>query len=526
MLPSPSSSPPQILHERTNIFHTPVQTKLPFALPTPPTTKHEERVAATAKKRKLSFSESISKSDGSILKLDEDEDVEMDDLSTVRPRTRRYTSFYMGMRAVMGLPGHRREDPSTRAILQSFVSSNKSDVYKCQSTDVNAYLTPPYACSYTHGAKNGGIPLLAIATEQGSVHFVNTSRRKDWDPEPPRTTLQIHHNGIFDAKWNADDKLLATCSGDQSAHISCPVTERVIHTLRGHASTVKCVAWDPINPHLLSTGARDGGICLWDLRVAGSNDEDGPTVLSPVNFIPGAHEDSTSRARRRSKKIPAPRSVTSLLYPEVGSYGLISGGSFDGIIKHWDLRQPVKPRKSSKLKPPNCLFSSSEDPTTLYGSRSRGIVRLIAGMGPTAGLVFALGADSRVHVYELFSLKPMSLSYGHENMQTNSFYVGMSLSPCGRWLATGSGASGNDTRGGAFLFDVSNAARFGNPVHSRQGIQLKGQQGEVGAVDWSNNSLASCADDGTVRVWRPDLDVYHECIGNPEESRWDWSWHA
>lgn len=31
------------------------------------------------------------------------------------------------------------------------------------------------------GAKRGGTPLLAVATEQGSVHILNTSRRQDWD---------------------------------------------------------------------------------------------------------------------------------------------------------------------------------------------------------------------------------------------------------------------------------------------------------------------------------------------------------
>jgi denticleless len=31
------------------------------------------------------------------------------------------------------------------------------------------------------GAKNGGTPLLAIATEQGTVHILDTTKRRDWD---------------------------------------------------------------------------------------------------------------------------------------------------------------------------------------------------------------------------------------------------------------------------------------------------------------------------------------------------------
>jgi len=176
-----------------------------------------------------------------------------------------------------------------------------------------------------------------------------------------------------------------------------------------------------------------------------------------------------------------------------------------------------------KRKPPPNLYSSPIDPTTLHGSRrSRGIVKLTAGTGATAGLVFGLGADSRIHTYSLPSLETMQTGYVHEKMQTNSFYVGMSLSPCGRWLATGSGGSGTDKQGSAFLFDVGDAARPWLPT--QDGVQLTGQQGEVGAVDWAEDVLASCADDGTVRVWRPDIENYRMCVERPEASRWDWSW--
>lgn len=148
--------------------------------------------------------------------------------------------------------------------------------------------------------------------------------------EPPRTTLQVHQNGIFDIKWNNDDTLLATCSGDQSTHITCVTEEKVMYALRAHTSTVKCAAWDPNNANLLSTGGRDGSICLWDLRISGTGDEDGSTVLKPVITIPGAHEESASKARRRCKKASGSRSITSILYPEMGTYGLVSSGSFDG----------------------------------------------------------------------------------------------------------------------------------------------------------------------------------------------------
>lgn len=133
-----------------------------------------------------------------------------------------------------------------------------------------------------------------------------------------------------------------------------------------------------------------------------------------------------------------------------------------------------------------------------------------------------------MHTYYLSSLVPLSgnttnqedgeYSYSHPNMRTESFYVRSSLSPCGRWLA-----SGGADNGSVYLFDVSNAGRASGGYDTR-GVELKGQKGEVGAVDWASDMVASCADDGTVRVWRPDIDIYRQCQAESEEMKWDWSW--
>jgi len=106
--------------------------------------------------------------------------------------------------------------------------------------------------------------------------------------------------------------------------------------------------------------------------------------------------------------------------------------------------------------------------------------------------------------------------------------VRVSVSPCGRWLASGSAG------GSAFLWDVSRsgaphrARAWNHPSNSQEswtaGVQLPGRAGEVGAVDWAKDALATCADDGVVRVWRPDVDVLHECMEDPEERAWHWSW--
>lgn len=81
----------------------------------------------------------------------------------------------------------------------------------------------------------------------------------------------------------------------------------------------------------MSTGGRDGIICIWDLRMAGMKDDQGSTELSPVISLLAAHGEVKGKGRpRRGKNAPSPRSVTHLLYPELGPYGLISSGSLDG----------------------------------------------------------------------------------------------------------------------------------------------------------------------------------------------------
>ena len=215
-------------------------------------------------------------------------------------------------------------------------------------------------------------------------------------------------------------------------------------------------------------------------------------------------------------KIGAP-GITGLLYPDGHPYGLITSGASDGILKYWDLRSTGKRGNGTR---PNVLYSSLADPTTFQGSRRpRGIYSLAAGHGPSAGLIFGLGADSTIHVYTLPTLSPdPSQRYFHDDLKARSFFVSLSMSPCGRWLASG-GAS-QEAR--AFMFDISTGCSSQDP--RRRAVQVRGQAGEVGAVDWAQDSLATCADDGTVRVWRPDSDVARQCLEDSEMNKWEWSW--
>ena len=171
MLPSPTSSP--IFAPRTNTLHClpPRQTNF---LPTPPSDnklKKRQLFRDTIQPQKrlkldLDAEDDITESD-----TDEDEDIYMEPKEVAHLRARQNTRSYNVFSQFTINPSMSFRRPartfcllsystpliwccpaSTLPILKSFVSSNKSDIFKCQSVGEDTYLTPPYACNFSHGS--------------------------------------------------------------------------------------------------------------------------------------------------------------------------------------------------------------------------------------------------------------------------------------------------------------------------------------------------------------------------------------
>ncbi|KAF8528884.1 WD40-repeat-containing domain protein, partial [Hysterangium stoloniferum] len=399
---------------------------------------------------------------------------------------------------------------TTRPILNSFVSSNKSDVYQLRSQDSPLVPNLAFACAFSRDGKKGGKSVLAIATQEGLVELLDVRKRRDWDPEPPRTSIPIHQNAILDVKWGVDDQYIGTASGDKTARVTSVTTQQCLAVLAHHTNSVKTLDWDPCHPDILSTGGRDGSICVWDVRDSRRGDA-GADTLSPVITISRAHWESP--CGKNAKNVSDLHlTVTSIVYIPNMPRQLISGGSYDGKLKQWDLRYPVTGRE----RKPVPISESHHDPTFSPGSRSRGLSSLTLGRNRTAGLIWGVAADSCVHTYSLPLTAPNSAVTGklsHPGLFVKSFYVKVALNPCGEWLATGSSS------GGVYLWDVASRG-----TGARQAVELKPTGKEIGALDWTDSSLATCCDDGTVRLWRPNLDVSMKCKSDPEESKWDWTW--
>ncbi|DBA04179.1 TPA: hypothetical protein N0F65_004287 [Lagenidium giganteum] len=83
------------------------------------------------------------------------------------------------------------------------------------------------------------------------------------------STLKRHTMDVQDVAWSPDDRMLATCSIDNTilvwnVDISAisPVMSQPLRTLSGHNGWVKGVAWDPVGKYLSSAG-EDKTVRLW-----------------------------------------------------------------------------------------------------------------------------------------------------------------------------------------------------------------------------------------------------------------------
>ena len=138
------------------------------------------------------------------------------------------------------------------------------------------------------------------------------------------------------------------------------------------------------------------------------------------------------------------------------------------------------------------------DPTALSSrTRSRGVHALAEQ--PGTGDLFALTGDSKINVLRpSAAMTPEDLTWTeaiqpvqctHPDLRSN-FWMGLSFSPCGRYLASGS------SKGGVMTWDTgdsSSVQRHGVRQVMATNLQLSndGRDREVSAVDWGYDMVRS-----------------------------------
>nr|XP_031859866.1 uncharacterized protein CI109_004714 [Kwoniella shandongensis]KAA5526938.1 hypothetical protein CI109_004714 [Kwoniella shandongensis] len=442
---------------------------------------------------------------------------------------------------------------------------------------------PPLSVAFNNVAKQwdatsarqaGLRRLIAVAGEEGGVRILDVDEGLGAFREEKGFWWRAHGNAVFDLKWSADDTRVLTASGDQSTrlHALTTPTPTLLATLRGHTSSVKTtVFFDPSRSHsdpsvsssVIATGGRDGNILIYDIRCQGrpSRDSESPSPspestgsssrrnsreryrdgvpgfaaqhsgssLDPVMILKAAHGDGKRHTGRT-----ATRSVTSLVALQSMPGMLASGGSYDGIVKLWDLRFPAPTARVAEPRPTATAVGYLPDPTThspTPSRRPRSINALCES--PTTGDLYALCGDSKIHCLrpsaaimssdndDIPNIKEATQrTFTDPNLLVSSFYIKLAISADGKYLASGS------CRGGVMTWDTTQkeggkATRLGMGMG---GVAWpEGREREVCAVDWGKDMVAGTSDDLATRVWRENPQAAKWLKADPHAAKEEWA---
>ncbi|CAK9784097.1 WD40 repeat-like protein [Cutaneotrichosporon oleaginosum] len=369
--------------------------------------------------------------------------------------------------------------------------------------------------------------LLAIGGEEGAIRVLDVDQ--PLNSGAPDHWWGAHNNGIFDLKWTAGDDRLLSASADQSIKIHDLNNGRPqqVATLLGHTSTIKSVTLmdtsrtsnTPSQSNIVVSGGRDGNIHLYDLRCPGNSSKahDGPSGrtrrnhaapvdisagIGPVLTLKQPHNVSSSR-RSSVDSRSVSRTITSLVALQSMPGILASGGSFDGVVKLWDVRMPAP---VSSQRPKATAAGELPDPTVTGENPSRR-PRSVNALceDPRTGDLYTLCGDSQIHVLRPSAAQAdnpleaiMPYKYAHPDLLTRSFYIRMSISSDGRYLACGS------SHAGVMTWDTDYARHTSTICATRLAVPSVPTP-EVIAVDWGKDMLSASSDDGVTRIWRPSF---------------------
>ncbi|KAL7420190.1 hypothetical protein Q5752_005156 [Cryptotrichosporon argae] len=425
------------------------------------------------------------------------------------------------------------------------------------STFLNRDHITALALAFSHSAKAysardareaGAKRLLALGNEEGMLRVIDADEGLGVHPEAKGHWWRAHQNAIFDLQWTEDDSRILSASGDQTLrlHDLASGAPRLLATLRGHTSTIKTTTFvDPLRSgdgagdgNIVASGGRDGNIHLYDLRCPGTTKEtsDAPVLrsartrsaakgscLKPMLTLKQPHNGSS--CGRRAEMRSTSRSITSLIALQAMPGTLASGGSFDGIVKLWDIRALSSASSSSRMQQP---LASLPDPTvsSRHPSRRPRSVNVLCE-SPTTGDVYALCGDSRIH-----ALRPaaalcdppaalLSHTYAHASLPPSAFYIRLAVSPDGAHLAAGSRSAGVqvwDTA--AHAHDVAPTLTLDVP--HPWGQHAARQPLDVNGIDWGKDLLAASSDDAATRIWRSDQVVAQWMRDEPAAAKADW----
>ncbi|KAJ5690551.1 hypothetical protein N7462_004943 [Penicillium macrosclerotiorum] len=382
------------------------------------------------------------------------------------------TSGSLFMRTLQGSRANRLTIRSTAGAgwqdLTSEFHSRPEDRHSCASYANEGSLALPF-CNVSCNTNS----LVAVGDEEGGIRLLDSSKDDDRGFSSAYLGFRPHMNSIMDLEFSSDDMLLATASGDQTSLIIDMTTQRPIHCLSNHVSSVKRVQFQPAaNNKVLATCSRDGNVNIWDLRCKGferpslqvrcslESDIDPSTTAAPpkmtypqvLNTIHGAHAYTTPQKPALDKTEPPPfgRSditVTTLAFLPPGQENLfVTASEASASVRLWDLRTAHNNRRGRPVLP----LSTTREPDSHIKYRRFGLTSM--AFGGDGSRLYTLCRDGTVYAYSTSHLvlghaPELSLNhvrprrsggsdkeglgplYGfrHPRLQVSSFYVKLAM---------------------------------------------------------------------------------------------------
>ncbi|KAF9437826.1 hypothetical protein BGZ76_010990 [Entomortierella beljakovae] len=344
--------------------------------------------------------------------------------------------------------------------------------------------------SYTaNGARN-----LAVGDEDGTIHIVDTRN----DGAGTKTQILAHLNAVFDICWTSDDSKLISASGDKTAKLHDVETKTCISTFMGHTGSLKSVSLKSGSDNIFATAGRDGSVLIWDIRCSSTTTSSGETTHRPADRILNAHASSARTVPPKKSKngSDGPNTASAVQYMIHNENIIASAGALDGSVKYWDVR---KHGTYFKHDLPSPLQVSTYTPIT---KRAHGMTSL--ALSPDGRSLFAVSSDNHVYMFNATSLSSPVECFGGSNFLCSSYYIKISVSPDGNYIAAGSCK-------GLYVWEINRP--------DRKPLIFRGHEKEVTAVDWAKDlgngtQLAGCSDDATVRTWRANRELVEDCRNN------------
>ncbi|KAK3846127.1 MAG: WD40-repeat-containing domain protein [Linnemannia gamsii] len=412
--------------------------------------------------------------------------------------------------------------------LKQFTNSNNSN---SSNSPIVRFLSPhptppttPNKCSNNNAAANAGTVASASAnniktaapvvvvdnstTYQPSQHSFSAADIRQaeehsilWrEGSHPDSTKQIlaHQNAIFDLCWTRDDSKIVSVSGDQSARIHDVETKKCIGMFSGHTGSIKSVSMKHNDDFIFATAARDGAVMIWDSRCSSTTSASGETVYRPADRLLNVHASTTRAAPPKKTKhgSDGPNTASAVQYMLHNENIIASTGSLDGSIKYWDVR---KHGTYFKHDYPTPLLTSKYTPTT---RRAHGMTSM--ALSPDGSALYALSSDNNIYMYNTTALGHPVERFGGSNFACSSYYIKISVSPDGNYIASGSSKD-------LYVWETNRP--------QKKPLIFQGHEREVTGVDWAKDlghgtELSGCSDDAKVRTWKPNGELVQECREN------------